>query len=109
MQGFSFANVDHFSTASLITRLTTDVTNVQQSFMMIIRTLVRSPLMLIAATIMAVRLNAELAVVFEMCIRDRAGAAQAHQHPGQCARDRAAPHADAHAGIHRHARRLRAG
>ena len=68
VQGFSFANVDHFSTASLITRLTTDVTNVQQSFMMIIRTLVRSPLMLIAATIMAVRLNAELAVVFAFAI-----------------------------------------
>lgn len=68
VQGFSFANVDHFSTASLITRLTTDVTNVQQSFMMIIRTLARSPLMLIAATIMAVRLNAELAVVFAFAI-----------------------------------------
>lgn len=68
VQGFSFANVDKFSTASLVTRLTTDVTNVQQSFMMIIRTLVRAPLMLIAATVMAVRLNAELATVFAFAI-----------------------------------------
>ena len=68
VQGFSFANVDKFSTASLVTRLTTDVTNVQQSFMMVIRTLVRAPLMLIAATVMAVRLNAELATVFAFAI-----------------------------------------
>ena len=68
VQGFSFANVDKFSTASLVTRLTTDVTNVQQSFMMVIRTLVRAPLMLIAATVMAVRLNAELAIVFAFAI-----------------------------------------
>ena len=68
VKGFSFANVDKFSTASLVTRLTTDVTNVQQSFMMVIRTLVRAPLMLIAATVMAVRLNAELATVFAFAI-----------------------------------------
>ena len=68
VQGVSFANVDKFSTASLVTRLTTDVTNVQQSFMMVIRTLVRAPLMLIAATVMAVRLNAELATVFAFAI-----------------------------------------
>ncbi|MCI6966825.1 ABC transporter ATP-binding protein/permease [bacterium] len=68
VQDFSFANVDKFSTASLVTRLTTDVTNVQQSFMMVIRTLVRAPLMLIAATVMAVRLNAELATVFAFAI-----------------------------------------
>ena len=68
VQGFSFANVDKFSTASLITRLTTDITNVQQSFMMIIRTLVRAPIMLVAATIMAIRLNAELATVFAFAI-----------------------------------------
>ena len=68
VQGFSFANVDKFSTASLITRLTTDITNVQQSFMMIVRTLVRAPIMLVAATIMAIRLNAELATVFAFAI-----------------------------------------
>ena len=63
VQGFSFANVDHFSTASLITRLTTDVTNVQQSFMMIIRTLVRSPLMLIAA--IGVKLSSPGPIIFK--------------------------------------------
>ena len=46
-QDFSFENIDKFSTSSLVTRLTTDVTNIQQSFMMIIRTAVRSPLMFI--------------------------------------------------------------
>ena len=47
IQEFSFANIDKFSTSSIVTRLTTDVTNVQQSFQMIIRIAVRSPLMLI--------------------------------------------------------------
>ena len=53
VQDFSFANVDRFSTASLVTRLTTDVTNMQTAFMMCIRMLVRSPVMLIGATFMA--------------------------------------------------------
>ncbi len=64
IQDFSFANVDKFSTASLITRLTTDVTNVQMAFMMFIRGAVRSPIMLICATIMAIRMNARLSVIF---------------------------------------------
>ncbi len=64
VQGFSFANVDKFSTASLITRLTTDVTNTQNAFMMFIRMAFRSPIMLICATIMAVRMNAKLSLVF---------------------------------------------
>lgn len=64
IQNFSFANVDKFSTASLITRLTTDVTNVQMAFMMFIRGAVRSPIMLICATIMAIRMNARLSVIF---------------------------------------------
>ncbi|MBE5785652.1 MAG: ABC transporter ATP-binding protein [Clostridiales bacterium] len=68
VQDFSFANVDRFSTASLITRLTTDVTSVQMVFMMMIRTFIRSPLMLVSATVMAVRLNAKLAVVFAFAI-----------------------------------------
>ena len=46
-QGFSFANIDRFSTSSLVTRMTTDVSNVQNSYMMIIRTAVRSPFMMI--------------------------------------------------------------
>lgn len=64
IQDFSFANVDKFSTASLVTRMTTDVNSVQQAFMMIIRSCIRSPLMLITATFMAFRLNAQLASVF---------------------------------------------
>lgn len=68
VQEFSFANVDKFSTASLITRLTTDVTNTQNAFMMMIRVLVRAPIMLVSATIMAVTINARLAVIFLIAI-----------------------------------------
>ena len=68
VQGFSFANVDKFSTASLTTRLTTDVTNVQNAFMMFIRMAFRSPIMLVCATIMAVRQNRRLSVVFLFAI-----------------------------------------
>lgn len=68
VQDFSFANVDKFSTASLVTRLTTDVTNVQNTFMMILRMGVRSPFMLVFAFIMAVNLNSKLAGVFMIAI-----------------------------------------
>ncbi len=68
IQEFSFANIDRFSTASLITRLTTDVSMTQNTFMMLIRMFVRSPIMLISATIMAVRINVKLAVVFLVAI-----------------------------------------
>lgn len=68
VQEFSFANVDKFSTASLITRLTTDVTNTQNAFMMTIRVLVRAPIMLVSATIMAISINARLAVIFLIAI-----------------------------------------
>ena len=64
VQDFSFSNVDKFSTASLTTRLTTDVTNIQTAFMMFIRMAFRSPMMFIFATIMAVRQNAKLSLVF---------------------------------------------
>lgn len=64
VQDFSFANIDRFSTSSLVTRLTTDVTNVQMAFMMIIRIAVRAPLMLIFATIMSARLGGKLAWIF---------------------------------------------
>lgn len=64
VQDFSFANVDKFSTASLTTRLTTDVTNIQNAFMMFIRMAFRSPIMLICATIMAVNTNARLSLIF---------------------------------------------
>lgn len=68
VQDFSFANVDHFSTASLVTRLTTDVTNTQNAFMMLIRMAARAPIMLIGATIMAISINVKLAVVFLVAI-----------------------------------------
>ena len=64
VQEFSFANIDKFSTSSLVTRLTTDVTNVQQAFMMLIRTAVRAPLMLIFAVIMSVSVGKKLSFVF---------------------------------------------
>ncbi len=64
IQGFSFANIDKFSTSSLVTRLTTDVTNVQMSYMMIIRTAVRAPFMLVFALIMAFKLNSRIALIF---------------------------------------------
>ena len=68
MQTFSFKNINNFSTASLITRLTTDVTNTQHAFMMIIRMLVRAPVMLIGATYMAVKINSTLAIIFLVAI-----------------------------------------
>ena len=64
IQDYSFENIDKFSTSSLITRLTTDVTNVQMAFMMIIRTLVRGPVMMILALIMSFSINAKLSCVF---------------------------------------------
>ena len=64
LQSFSFSNIDKFSTASLVTRLTTDVSNMQNAYQMIIRIAVRSPVMLIFSVIMAVRVNAKLSLVF---------------------------------------------
>ena len=64
VQGFSFSNIDKFSTSSLVTRLTTDVNMVQNSFMMIIRTGVRSPLMLVIAVIMSIRVGRALSWIF---------------------------------------------
>ena len=67
IQDFSFANIDKFSTSSLVTRLTTDVTNVEMSYMMIIRTAIRAPFMMIFAMIMAFTINSEMALIF-VCI-----------------------------------------
>ena len=64
IQGFSFANIDKFSTAGLVTRMTTDVTNVQQSFQMIIRICVRSPFMLLFSLIMCLRLAPQVSWIF---------------------------------------------
>lgn len=68
IQDFSFANVDKFSTASLVTRLTTDVTYTAQAVQMSIRLMIRSPIMLVFATIMAILLNPSLSVVFIIAI-----------------------------------------
>ena len=68
IQDFSFANVDKFSTASLVTRSTTDVNNAQQSYMMIIRTVVRAPAMLVFSCIMAFINQPEMAWVFLFAI-----------------------------------------
>jgi len=64
VQNFSFANIDKFSTSSLVTRMTTDVTNVQMAFMMIIRVAVRSPIMLIFSLVMAFTINVTLSWIF---------------------------------------------
>ena len=64
VQEFSFTNIDKFSTASLITRMTTDVTNVQNAYQMLIRIAVRAPLMLICSMIMCFTINVELSLIF---------------------------------------------
>ena len=64
VQKYSFFNIDKFSTSSIVTRLTTDVTNVQQAFMMIIRGAVRAPLTIIFALIMSFTINAKIALIF---------------------------------------------
>ena len=68
VQNFSFSNIDKFSTASIITRLTTDVTNVQNAFQMGIRVAVRSPIMLTFALLMAFKVNARVSIVFLILI-----------------------------------------
>ena len=68
VQDFSFFNVDKFSTASLVTRLTTDVTNAQNTYAMIIRMCFRAPFMFISAIVMAVYLNARLSLIFVIAI-----------------------------------------
>lgn len=68
VQSFSFANVDKFSTASLVTRLTTDVNMAQNVYRMLIQMCVRSPFMLVAGTLMAFKINSGLAVIFLVAI-----------------------------------------
>ena len=67
-QDFSFENIDKFSSSSMITRMTTDVTNVQHAFMMIIRTAIRSPFMFIFSVIMAFALGGKMALIFVFVI-----------------------------------------
>ena len=67
VQEYSFSNIDKFSTASIVTRLTTDVTNVQNAFQMIIRIAVRCPVMLVFSLIMAFSINRRLSLIF-LCV-----------------------------------------
>lgn len=64
IQTFSFADVDRFSTSSLVTRMTTDTTNVQNAYSMIIRALIRAPFMIIFAVIMTLKINARMSLIF---------------------------------------------
>lgn len=64
IQKFSFKNIDHFSTPSLVTRMTTDITNVQMAYMMTIRLLARAPIMIILSWIMTLIINWEIAILF---------------------------------------------
>lgn len=64
IQNFSFSNIDKFSTASIITRLTTDVTNVQNAFQMVVRLAVRAPMMIVFALIFSFRIDAKLSLIF---------------------------------------------
>ena len=68
VQSFSFTNIDRFSTASLVTRVTNDVNNLQMTFMMALRMLFRAPLMLIIAFVLAYSINAELSLVLAVAI-----------------------------------------
>ncbi len=64
IQDFAFQNIDHFSTAGLVTRMTTDVTNVQNAFQMIIRMFVRAPIMMVSALFMCVNISPRLSLIF---------------------------------------------
>ncbi|MGN0976230.1 MAG: ABC transporter ATP-binding protein [Gemmiger sp.] len=68
VQTFSFANIDKFSTASIVTRLTTDVTNVQNAYQMIIRMTVRAPVMMVFAMIVSFRINRRISMIFLVVI-----------------------------------------
>lgn len=68
IQTFSFSNIDKFSSSSLVTRLTTDIGNIQMSYMMLIRTAVRAPLMLVCAIIMAFIMGGKLALTFVVIV-----------------------------------------
>ena len=67
IQDFAFRNIDHFSTAGLVTRMTTDVTNVQNAYQLLIRLAVRTPLMILFSVIMAMTINPKMAMIF-LCI-----------------------------------------
>ena len=68
VQTFAFSNIDRFSTASIVTRLTTDVTNLQNAYLMIIRMAIRGPVMLLFSMIVAFRINVEISMIFLIII-----------------------------------------
>ncbi len=68
IQSYSFSNIDKFSSTSLVTRLTTDITNVQMSYMMLIRTAIRSPMMFVFSIIMAYTMGGALATTFVVVV-----------------------------------------
>lgn len=68
VQTFSFSNIDRFSTASIVTRLTTDVTNIQNAYQMLLRMAIRGPVMLVFSMIVSFRINMEIALVFLVII-----------------------------------------
>lgn len=85
IQEFSFKNIDHFSTSSLVTRLTTDITNVQMAYMMSIRLLARAPIMIVLSLIMTFTINAEIALILLIVVPILGGvlifiAKKAHPH-----------------------------
>ena len=85
IQEFSFKNIDHFSTSSLVTRLTTDITNIQMAYMMTIRMLVRAPIMIILSLVMTLTINADIALMLLITVPILGGtlifiAKKAHPH-----------------------------
>ncbi len=85
IQDFSFGNIDHFSTSGLVTRLTTDITNVQMAYMFTIRLLVRAPIMIVLSLIMTLTINVKVAVMILITIPILGGtlifiAKKAHPH-----------------------------
>ena len=74
IQEFSFKNIDHFSTSSLVTRLTTDITNIQMAYMMTIRMLVRAPIMIILSLVMTLTINEDIALMLLITVPILGGA-----------------------------------
>ena len=82
IQDFSFGNIDHFSTSSLVTRLTTDITNVQMAFMFSIRMLARAPIMVVLSWIMTATISMKIACLMLVTIPDPGRGADLHRQKG---------------------------
>ena len=85
IQNFSFGNIDHFSTSSLVTRLTTDISNIQMAYMMTIRLLVRAPIMIVLSLVMTMTINRQIALLLLITVPILGGllifiAKKAHPH-----------------------------